>query len=161
MNQRRFFLAGIIQGSWQDDSIHQQDYRKLLQGLLTEQFEGAKVYDPQGEHEESVAYEESEGRKVFFTHNMMCRNDIDVLIAFVPEASMGTAVEMWEAYQSGAAVFAISPMNLNWAVRFLSHKIFSDLPAFEDAVRSGELAQRIDAILEDRRDPVQKELEQG
>jgi hypothetical protein len=158
MNQRRFFLAGIIQGSWQDDSIHQQDYRKLLKNLLVEHFEGAEVYDPQGEHEESVAYDESEGRRVFFTHNMMCRNDIDVLIAFVPEASMGTAVEMWEAYQSGAAVFAISPMNLNWAVRFLSHEIFPDLTAFEEEVRSGSLAQCIDAVLENRRDPVRDVL---
>lgn len=161
MTKRRFFLAGIIQGSWQDDSIHEQDYRKLLAGLLSEHFEGAEIYDPQGEHEESVAYDEREGRRVFFTHNMMCRNEIDVLIAFVPEASMGTAVEMWEAYQSGAAVFAISPMSLNWAVRFLSHEIFADLSAFEEAVRSGELAQKIDAILEDRRDPVQGELEEG
>ena len=45
---------------------------------------------------------------MFFRHNRMCR-EIDVLLAFVPEASMGTAIEMWEAYQHGAAVITISP----------------------------------------------------
>ena len=34
---------------------------------------------------------------------------------------MGTAIEMWEAYQHGAAVVTISPMRHNWAVKFLSH----------------------------------------
>ena len=37
---------------------------------------------------------------MFERHNDMCR-EVDVVIAFVPEASMGTAIEMWEAYQHG------------------------------------------------------------
>ena len=53
----------------------------------------------------------------------------DVLIAFLPEASMGTAVEMWQAYRAGRVVLSVSEMNINWAVRFLSDRIF---PRFED-----------------------------
>ena len=64
----------------------------------------------------------------------MCR-EIDVLLAFVPEASMGTAIEMWEAHQHGAAVITISPLKHNWAVKFLSHALYADLPEFEAALR--------------------------
>ena len=75
----------------------------------------------------------------------MCR-EVDVLVAFVPEASMGTAIEMWEAHQHGAAVITISPLRHNWAVKFLSHALYADLPAFETALRSGEVARRIDEV---------------
>ena len=76
----------------------------------------------------------------------MCR-EIDVLVAFVPEASMGTAIEMWEAHQHGAAVITISPLRHNWAVKFLSHAIYADLAAFEAAVRSGDAARCISKVL--------------
>ena len=79
---------------------------------------------------------------MFFHHNRMCR-EIDVLLAFVPEASMGTAIEMWEAHQHGAAVITVSPLKHNWAVKFLSHAIYADLPEFEAALQSGEVARRI------------------
>ena len=72
----------------------------------------------------------------------MCR-EVDVLLAFVPEASMGTAIEMWEAYQHGAAVITISPLEHNWAVKFLSHALYVDMPAFEAALENGEVADRI------------------
>jgi hypothetical protein len=70
----------------------------------------------------------------------MCR-EIDVLLAFVPEASMGTAIEMWEAHRHGAAVITISPLKHNWAVKFLSDALFADIPAFEAALRSGAVGR--------------------
>lgn len=68
-----------------------------------------------------------------------CGNEVDVLIAFVPEASMGTAIEMWEAYKNAAVVLTISPLAVNWAVRFLSDMIYRDLPEFFAALESGEI----------------------
>jgi hypothetical protein len=68
----------------------------------------------------------------------MCR-EVDVVIAFVPEASMGTAIEMWEAYQHGRMVVTISPLVHNWVIRFCSHRVFRDLESFEAALESGQL----------------------
>ncbi len=141
----RFFLAGIMQGSHVEAVLHAQDYRGRLKQLLREHFPGAEVYDPLADHGNSLAYDERVGREVFFRHNRMC-GEIDVLLAFLPEASMGTAIEMWEAHQHGAAVISISPMKHNWAVKFLSHEIFADLSEFESAVRDGRLAERIRAV---------------
>jgi len=142
----RIFLAGIIQGSLVEATVHGQDYRGRIKGLLAEHFPQADVYDPVADHGNSIEYDDATGREVFFRHNALCR-DVDVLLAFAPEASMGTAVEMWEAYQHGAAVIAISPLKLNWAVKFLSHTIYADMDAFEAALESGEVERRIGEVL--------------
>jgi hypothetical protein len=142
----RIFLAGIMQGSHAEALLHDQEYRARIARSIEAHLPQAVVYDPRAEHAESLDYDEATGRSVFFGHNLMCR-EIDVLLAFVPEASMGTAIEMWEAHQHGAAVISISPMRHNWAIKFLSHAIYDDLPAFEAALQSGEVAR----IVEDRR----------
>jgi hypothetical protein len=145
----RFFLAGIMQGSHAEKYLHDQDYRGRLARLVQASFPHADIYDPRANHAESLGYNDSTGRSVFFHHNRMCR-EIDVLLAFVPSASMGTAIEMWEAYQHGAAVITISPLRHNWAVKFLSHAIYTDLAEFEAALESGEVADRIRQV-RDRR----------
>jgi hypothetical protein len=142
----RFFLAGIMQGSHTEALLHDQDYRRRITRLLEAGFPGAEVYDPRAEHADSIHYDEATGRRVFFRHNEMCRQ-IDVLLAFLPEASMGTAIEMWEAYNHGAAVITISPLRHNWVVRFLSHALYADVGAFEAAVRSGQVARQIEQAL--------------
>ncbi|MBN2583117.1 MAG: hypothetical protein JXL80_08615 [Planctomycetes bacterium] len=142
----RFFLAGIIQGSHVEPLVHDQDYRERIKGLLAVHFPQAEIYDPRAEHGESVFYDDVTGREVFFGHNVMCRR-VDVLLAFVPEASMGTAIEMWEAHQHGAAVITISPLKHNWAVRFLSHAIYEDEDQFAAALQNGSAAARIREVL--------------
>ena len=59
---------------------------------------------------------------------------------------MGTAIEMWEAHQHGAAVLTISPMKHNWTVKFLSHGLYADEAEFIAALRSGEVARKIIAV---------------
>ena len=134
----RFFLAGIMQGSHRSASLHQQDYRGALGALIQRHFPGADIYDPLANNEESLAYEDSHARAVFYGHNRLCR-EVDVVIAYVPEASMGTAIEMWEAYQHGRRVWTISPLTHNWVIRFCSHAVFPDLESFAAALESGEL----------------------
>ncbi len=138
----RFFLAGIMQGSHVEAVLHDQDYRPRIKALIAEHFPQAEVYDPRAEHTGSIGYGKERGRQVFFHHNLMCR-EVDVLLAFVPEASMGTAIEMWEAHQHGAAVITVSPLVHNWAVRFLSHAIYEDLASFEQALADGSVAEVI------------------
>jgi hypothetical protein len=142
----RFFLAGIMQGSHRADTMHDQNYRLHLKQLLAAHFPHSEVYDPLADHADSLSYDAELGRTVFFRHNQMCR-EVDVVLAFVPEASMGTAIEMWEANQNGRAVIAVSPLEHNWAVKFLSHAVYRDLEALEEALRSGELAARLHQVL--------------
>jgi len=145
----RIFLAGILQGSLAEPALHDQQYRKQIGGLLERYLPECELYDPVANHRHSLQYDDQTGRRVFFEHNRMCR-EIDVLLAFVPEASMGTAIEMWEAYTHGAAVVTISPLVHNWAVKFLSHAIYRDLHEFEAALSRGQLQRCIEEVLASR-----------
>jgi len=139
----RFFLAGIMQGSHLGAVLHNQDYRSRLKALVLEHFPGSEVYDPLADHGQSLEYNDDTGRQVFYHHNRMCR-EVDVVIAMVPEASMGTAIEMWEAHEHGrAVVLAISPLVHNWAIKFCSHAVFKDVEEFEAAVRGGQVNRLI------------------
>ncbi len=138
----RFFIAGIMQGSHADTELHGQDYRDELKSLLREHFPSADIYDPFSDHQQSVAYDDLQGREVFRYHNRLCR-EVDVIVAFAPQASMGTAIEMWEGHQNGTVVLTISPMTHNWVIRFCSHGIFPDLPAFQAALQAGDILRLI------------------
>jgi hypothetical protein len=138
----RFFLAGIMQGSHLASAIHNQDYRTGLTALLRAHFPDAEVYDPWADHSGSLDYDDDRGRRVFLDHNRLA-GEVDVLVAYVPEASMGTAIEMWEAWRHGRAVVTISPLKHNWAVKFLSHALYADLAELEASLADGRLAERL------------------
>ena len=62
----------------------------------------------------------------------------DLLIAYVPTASMGAALEMYVAHERGVPVVTISPLAENWVVRALSRRVYRDLEGFLAAVGAAE-----------------------
>jgi hypothetical protein len=63
----------------------------------------------------------------------------DILVAYLPEASMGTALEVWRAYEAGSPVFVISPMASNWMLWATATRIFSTIDEFARLVAAGGL----------------------
>jgi len=125
---KKIFLAGIIQGSNKGRVLHRQDYRKKTKSILNKYLPQAKIIDPVEKHPESVYYDSEKAKKVFYQSVTACL-DCDLIIAYVPEASMGTAIEMWESIKNKIPVWTISPLKENWAIRILSTKNFL---SFED-----------------------------
>jgi hypothetical protein len=141
------FIAGIMQGSHRESVLHAQDYRANLKELLRRYLPSAVIYDPLSDHQQSLEYDDELGKKVFLHHNRMCRT-VDLVVAFVPEASMGTAIEMWEAHEHGrGAVVTISPLEHNWAVRFCSDLVYPDVARFEEALAAGEVLSVVEAVV--------------
>jgi hypothetical protein len=134
----RIFLAGIIQGSIPGRAIHRQDYREPIKRILRTAFPAAEILCPVENHPHSLEYGPERGHQVFFDHIEQA-SSCDLVVAFLPEASMGTAVEMFAAHQSGRVVVTISPLRENWAVRFLSSWVCRDLEEFEAAAARGEI----------------------
>ncbi|MGD9646343.1 MAG: hypothetical protein AB7U73_11580 [Pirellulales bacterium] len=143
----RVFLAGIMQGSHLGAVLHNQQYRQRLRELLQRHLPETDVYDPLADHGNSLEYDDQRGRSVFFHHAQLAA-EVDLLVAVVPEATMGTAIEMWQARQAGRAVLTISPLAHNWVVRFLSHEVYSDIDEFERALADGRVARRLREILD-------------
>lgn len=133
----KVFVAGIIQGSRVDDGIFPQDYRKRLVPLLRDCIPGASIYDPVSLYPASVSFPDEKGRKVFM-RLMRKAGECDVLIAFLPEASLGTGIELYQANRAGALVLTVSPMRHNWAVKYLSSRMFEDVDGLEEYLRSEE-----------------------
>jgi hypothetical protein len=141
----RIFLAGIMQGSHTTAAMHNQDYRSHLRQLLQQHWPEAQVYDPLADHADSLDYSPRQARDVFLKHNRMC-GETDVLLAFVPEASMGTAIEMWEAATHGKIVVTVSPLHLNWAIRFCSDIMYAEFDQLVLDVATGNLQRRVKAL---------------
>ena len=137
---KRVFLAGIIQGSQPDKSIHSQDYRAHLKKVLADALNGYEIYCPVENHPDSVDYRNDQARSVFVDHVKMAAES-DIVVAFLPQASMGTAIEVWDAYKAGRTIFTISPMTENWVVKLLTTRNFETLEQFEQFVAAGQITE--------------------
>jgi len=132
---RSFFLAGIIQGSNTGKTLQNQDYRDKIKKILRKYFPESKIFDPVESHPDSVHYDYRMGESVFLGYIKLA-TECDCMIAYLPEASMGTAIEMWECYKKGVPIWTISPMKENWSVKFLSKRVFESLDEFENYLKT-------------------------
>lgn len=150
---RKYFLAGVMQGSSQakatnKDSLEQQDYRSILGNLVMKYDPSASFYDPMKdnpiiqevlekgekmklENDPRDPFEDNDLKKRVWDENMRGLSTCHCLIAYLPIASMGTGLEMFLAKQQGVKVYTISPMTSNWVVCMYSDKVFSDITSFE------------------------------
>jgi len=135
-----FFIAGIIQGSKKGRSIYDQSYRDSIRDILTSVFgaDNIDVFCPFENHQQSVEYDDEKAKEVFF-HHIDKLKSCHALIVYLPEASLGTGIEMWEAFHSGRIVITISPMHTNWVVRLFSDAVCADIDAFRELAASGSL----------------------
>ena len=127
---KRFFLAGIIQGSQRGKRLYPQDYRERIKRALKERFPQAEIFCPYELHPNSIDYDSKKGKETFLQMIEEAKR-ADLLVAYLPEASLGTAIEIWECYKSGVPVWTISPMGENWVVKFFSTRVFPTLVHFE------------------------------
>jgi len=140
----KIFLAGIIQGSIPAKAIHDQGWRDRIRQVLSRYLPEAEVYCHYSHHPDSITYALPEIRATIAEGNRLAAQG-DVLVAYVPSASMGTAIEMYEAARHGRVVLAISPLSANWVIRAYSDRIFADFAEFEGFLRSGQLPNLIEA----------------
>lgn len=136
----KVFLAGIIQGSLVEETIHAQDWREPIGRALAEHLGQVDLYCHYTAHPNSIAYDGEKIRHTFDDGVDRARS-ADLVIAYLPSASMGTAIEIYEAYRAGAVVVSITPMAANWVVRLYSHAIVPDIAAFEAFLADGKLDQ--------------------
>ncbi len=134
----RVFIAGIMQGSRSAGGIEDQDYRRDVAQIVQRHIPGVEVLDPFELHPDSVGYSPEQARRTLL-ELVELAGRVDVLVAYVPSASMGTAIEMWNAYQGGVLIYTISPLADNWVVSSLSERVFPDIAAFAAFIANGGL----------------------
>lgn len=125
----RVFLAGVMQASLAGKGIVDQSYRNAIGEALLAKWPELDVIDPLVLHPNSVEYDDDAARETLFALVTLA-SSCDLVIAYVPQASMGTALEMNAAYEKGVPVIAISPLRENWVIRAVATRVFPDLMAF-------------------------------
>jgi hypothetical protein len=134
----RLFIGGIIQGSKREMAMHSQDYREEIAEVVRRYHPEVEVVDPVKLHPNSVDYDQKRAIRTFL--QMLDRaSAADVFVAYLPEASMGTALEIWRAYEAGKPIFVISPMVNNWMLWATATRFFPDTAAFAQFVADGSL----------------------
>lgn len=130
------FIAGIMQGSRMDHYIGDQDYRRIISETLLEHRAGVEIMDPNELHPNGVDYDD-ELAKATLLEMANLASQVDLTVAYVPHASMGTTLEMWKAFEANVPLVTISPMAANWVVKHLSTVVLPDLDAFRWWVADG------------------------
>ncbi|MEM7332661.1 MAG: hypothetical protein AAF490_11245 [Chloroflexota bacterium] len=132
----KVFIAGIMQASRSDRFIESQNYRQQITAVLQEQIPQVDIIDPFATNPNSVDYNDQQAEFTFIS-NTRKASQVDFLIAYLPVASLGTAMEMWQAYEAGVTILTVSPLQHHWAIKFTSDEVFPDLESLFDAIRNG------------------------
>ena len=145
----KIYISGIMQGSKKGQGIQEQDYRQVLRDAVKIHHPDAEIYDPFLRFPDSVEYDDRRAKEVLFELAAEAGTS-DVVIAFLPKASMGTALEIIRAYDNGKTIICISPMEKNWFINAVSSKIFLTLDEFCTWLSQTHLAELVNASKLDR-----------
>ena len=138
----RVFIAGVMQANRRDTLMESQDYRVMLSDALRRHIPDVQLIDPWAENPNSLEYNDDQARHTFLTMTNKA-SEADLLIAYLPLPSMGTAMEMWQAYQHNTYIIAITPFVNHWAIRFTANDVLPDLESLLGWLENGRFQQEI------------------
>lgn len=133
------FIAGVMQGSMAGRGIQSQGYRQQIAAILRAWDSEVEIIDPLLIWPDSVGYD-TDKAKATLLESIKMASEVDALVAYVPTASMGTALEMWSAYRASVPVYTITDLRHNWAILTLSTKILHSFDDFAAFVHSNGLS---------------------
>ena len=143
---QRYFISGVMLGSKHrlekaEADLVPQNYRQQIADVIRKEDPGALIVDPLDavkSRAESMGITiddinlSDEAVRDAFTEVVEMVKDCDVIVSNLPEASMGSAVELWEARKAKLKILTISPMKDNWTIRSVTDHNFVDLVDFEN-----------------------------
>jgi hypothetical protein len=134
----KIFLSGIISGSLTGKEIHQQTYRDELRAILRECAPAATILCPWDMHPDAVNFGPEMARAALVAEIEAAASS-DLIVAYIPQASMGTAIEIWEAHKRGVPILVITTLVHNWVVLLTARQTFPTIDDFAAFARSGGL----------------------
>lgn len=149
-----YFLSGVMQGAKADGvgvaGTVNQDYRAQMKQAILAADETATIIEPwdlvgevcarlypEGTPPEDMFKDEEHVRSAFGTC-VRAAAEADVIVSYLPEASMGSAVELHAAHAAGRKVLAVAPSSManNWVVRSYSDRVFCSIRDMGDWLAS-------------------------
>ena len=143
----KIYISGVMQGSKKGQGIQEQGYRQVIINAVKTRHPNAEIYDPFSVFPDSVEFDDQRAKQVLFEMADEAAS-ADIVIAYLPEASMGTALEMIRAYDNGKLIISISTLEKNWFIGAVSAKIFISLDDFCTWVHQTFLPELINESME-------------
>lgn len=149
-----YFLSGVMQGAKADgDGVAgtvNQDYRRQMKDAILAADESAIIIEPWDLVGEVCAklypdgtapgemFKDDEHVRSAFGTCVRAAAEADVIVSYLPEASMGSAVELHAAHAAGRKVLAVAPSSManNWVVRSYSDHVFANIAELRDWLAS-------------------------
>jgi len=138
----KIFISGVMQGSIKGKGIQDQGYRQMIRDAIKILHPQVVIYDPFSVFPDSVEFDNQRAKQTLFSLAEEAAS-ADILIAYLPEASMGTALEMMRSYDQGKTIISITPLEKNWFILAVSSKIFTSLDEFCAWVQQTNLSKLI------------------
>lgn len=132
------FISGVMQGSIKGAGIQEQSYRQRITEIVQNHHPDVEIVDPFMLFPDSVSFDDEKAKETLFTLVDIAAN-ADMIVAYLPEASMGTAMEMLRAYDKSKPIVTITPMDKNWFILTMSNKIFPSFGEFKNWVQITDL----------------------
>ena len=146
----KIFISGIMQGQRLDNQIGSQSYRTLISSALRTYVPDVDIIDPWVLHPNSVDYDDDKARQTF-RELVRLAGTADLLLAYIPRMSMGSAMEMWEAFQQGVYTITVTPHIHHWAIKYTSDEVLPDLEALLVMIENGRFQSELPALIQKRK----------
>ena len=132
----KIYISGILRGS-RENEFYPQCYRKRIVDIIQKSWESAVVHCPNIKGAVSDTETLKDTAKEFEQQLSMLKKS-NIVVAYIPEASMGCAIEVYNASMRGKYVVTITPMKSNRMIRMFSHEIYDSVDSFEQACLVGK-----------------------
>lgn len=129
------YITGIQRGSKKE--LHPQTYRKQIIDAIRETWDSATLQCPTID-ESRDKEEQLKDTVKEFEQRLSLLKKANIIVAYIPEASMGSAIELYNASLRGKYVVTISPMRSNRIIRLFSHDIYDSVESFINACQVGK-----------------------
>ncbi len=167
MENKSFFIAGIMQGNRDDSGMSDQTYRSEITNVILRHFPKAYIFDPLAEQLKRFgsrqkrmlesasklddidilypAQMDADLVEMARSFHEICQQaaQCDVLISYIPkgEVSMGTAAEMYSSWLKGKKIITISRLRQNLTLLACSDVIVPDMKSFDELLGNGFLSE--------------------
>ena len=132
----KIFVSGIVHGSREND-VYPQCYRKRLVDVIEKSWETAIVSCPSIANSKTSTESLTDTMKAFELQLSSLKKS-DIVVAYIPEASMGAAIEIYNASLRGKYVVTITPLQSSRIIKIFSHDIYDSVDSFEQACEIGK-----------------------
>ncbi len=148
MDGESYFLSGVMGGSGAGTAnlagvaVESQDYRVSIRAAVLAADKTARVVDPAEVVKlrapelhadglpEAAFWKEDGSVRAMLGEVVALAAQCDVVISYLPTASMGSAIELHAAREAGRLVVVVAPnerMRANWVVRAYADFVFDDI----------------------------------